>query len=400
MKIRLNIRRRVEAILFWIVVAAAFCAGYLVYPLRHAQPPINGDQADMTVFWEAWQILSRDFIGDKPDAFVRVHGAAQGLAASFGDPFTIFVEPQSQELQDDSLKGKFGGIGATIEKIEDGFLLNPIADQPADKAGIRQGDRLLKVDDTVITTTMTTDDVVAHVRGEVGVAVALLVERTYTDTNTSEELNFSVVRAELELPSIEWALIDKVEGFEAAGAIGYIHQTIVSERSPGEMRQALEALRLAGARRFIWDLRGNPGGLVKAAVDLVDIWLSDGLILLERRADGTELRFTAQPGGEAAKAPLVLIVNGGSASAAEIIAGALQDHKRALVVGQKTYGKGSVQLIYTLTDGSSLHVTNAQWFTPNNHQISGQGLLPDVIVAEGQDPLQVAIEQSLGISEN
>jgi carboxyl-terminal processing protease len=95
-----------------------------------------------------------------------------------------------------------------------------------------------------------------------------------------------------------------------------------------------------------------------------------------------------------------LIVNGGSASAAEIIAGALQDHKRALVVGQKTYGKGSVQLIYTLTDGSSLHVTNAQWFTPNNHQISGQGLLPDVIVAEGQDPLQVAIEQSLGISEN
>ncbi len=161
------------------------------------------------------------------------------------------------------------------------------------------------------------------------------------------------------------------------------------------MRSAIEQLRNAGAERLIWDLRGNPGGRVDAAVELLDIFLDDGVVLEEQHANGSKQTFMAKTGGEAVEMPLVLIVDGGSASASEIVAGALQDRKRAKLVGQRTFGKGSVQLLYGLSDGSSLHVTNAQWFTPNGQQISGQGLTPDILVEREQDPLPTAVEELL-----
>jgi carboxyl-terminal processing protease len=150
-------------------------------------------------------------------------------------------------------------------------------------------------------------------------------------------------------------------------------------------------LQAAGAVRFVWDLRGNPGGLLNSAVEQADLWLDRGVIVVEEKAGGLRKTFEATPGELAANAPLVLLVDGGSASASEIVAGALHDHGRAELVGTKTYGKGSVQLIHELADQSSLHVTNAQWFTPAGQQISGHGLVPDIPVAEGDDPLAAAL---------
>ncbi|MCB0050218.1 MAG: hypothetical protein KDE24_11830, partial [Caldilinea sp.] len=173
--------------------------------------------------------------------------------------------------------------------------------------------------------------------------------------------------------------------------VGYIRHTLFSERSADEMRRAVEELQAAGAHRFVWDLRGNPGGLLNIAVELADMWLDEGIILTEAKADGTRKVFSATPGQVAGNVPLVVIVDGGSASASEIVAGALHDHGRAQLVGSKTYGKGSVQLIHELADRSSLHVTTAQWFTPDGTQISGQGLAPDIAVAEGDDPLPAAV---------
>ncbi len=375
------------------MVVLAFVAGYATYPLLHAMPlgPLlagrAAQQQDMGQYWQVWNLLERDFYGEKPAETERTFGAIAGMVQSFGDPYTFFVEPEPRELERDKLAGKFGGIGATLEQSDAGWLLHPLPEQPAAMAGILDGDVLLAVDDHPITGTMGSDAVIALVRGEPGSTVDLRVRRVPAG-GAVQELEFTVTRAEIETPSMEWRLLD--ESPQTAD-VGYIRHTIFSERSADEMRRAVEELQAAGAHRFVWDLRGNPGGLLNIAVELADMWLDEGIILTEEKADGTRKVFSATPGQVAGNVPLVVIVDGGSASASEIVAGALRDHDRAQLVGSKTYGKGSVQLIHELADRSSLHVTTAQWFTPAGTQISGQGLAPDIPIAEGEDPLPAAI---------
>ncbi|MCL4830607.1 MAG: S41 family peptidase [Caldilinea sp.] len=386
-------RRILAALAALIALSLAFVAGYAAYPLIHAapQPALGSTTADdaMAEFWQVWHLLDRDFYGEKPDKTQRTYGAIAGMVQRFGDPYTYFVEPQPRAFERDQLAGKFGGIGATLEATESGWILHPLADQPAAQAGIRDGDRLIRVDDTPITPQMSNDEIVLLVRGEPGTKVTLVIERTAAQGSV-ETLTLVVTRAEIITPSIEWRLLD--ENPQTAD-IGYLRQTIFTERSANEMRQALEELQAAGATRFIWDLRGNPGGLLNIAVEMADLWLDQGVIMSEVKADGTQRELKATPGQAAAAAPLVLLIDGGTASASEIVAGALHDHGRARLVGSATFGKGSVQLIHELADQSSLHVTNAQWFTPSGMQISGQGLAPDTPVADGEDPLAVAIAE-------
>ncbi|MCC9074889.1 S41 family peptidase [Litorilinea aerophila] len=369
----------------------AFGIGYISYPLLHTAPDPTGrstteDDPELALYREAVRLLQRDFYGRQPTATQRIYGAIRGMVETYNDPYTFFVEPHPRELERDELRGSFGGIGAEIEEGPDGFLLHPLPDQPAAQAGVEDGDLLLMVDDQEITQSMTLNEVVALVRGPVGSQVSLVLRRQQGDT--SEELTVQITRVQIETPTIEFQLL---ESSTQGGAIGYIRQSLFSERSPQEMRQAIETLLAQGADRFILDLRGNPGGLVDAAVKIADLWLDGGPIVIERRADGSEEVLSAQPGTLADDAPLVVIVDGGSASASEIVAGALQDRGRATLVGEKTFGKGSVQLIHELSDSSSLHITYAQWFTPNRHQISDQGLTPDILVAAGEDPLPAAI---------
>jgi carboxyl-terminal processing protease len=382
------------------MVVLAFVTGYAAYPLLHpdAAPALEASPRteEMANFWQVWDLLDRDFYGVRPDAQSLTYGAIAGMVERFGDPYTFFVEPQPRELERDQLAGKFGGIGATLEQTEAGWLLHPLPDQPAAQTGILDGDRLLAVDDTAITATMTTEDIVTLVRGAPGSQVALLVARTPAGGGAEEEMTFTVTRAEIVTPSIEWRLLD--DNPQTAD-IGYLHHTIFSERSAEEMREAITELQAAGATRFIWDLRGNPGGLLDIAVEMTDFWLDDGVIVTEAKADGTRKDRTATMGQLAAAAPLVLVVDGASASAAEIVAGALRDHDRARLIGSQTYGKGSVQLIHELGDQSSLHVTNAEWLTPSGQQISGQGLTPDVLVAEGEEPLAAAIAALSGVQD-
>ncbi|MFO7633786.1 MAG: S41 family peptidase, partial [Caldilinea sp.] len=386
-------RRILAALATMILVTLAFVAGYAAYPLIHAQPAPTLEQpaADdaMAGFWQVWHLLDRDFYGTKPDEMRRTYGAIAGMVESFGDPYTYFVEPEPRALERDQLAGKFGGIGASLEQTDGGWIVHPLADQPAAQAGVLDGDRLIRVDETPITAQMSSDEIAFLVRGAPGTEVLLVVERTAAH-GAPETLSISVTRAEIVTPSIEWRLLD--ENPHTAD-IGYLRHTLFSERSADEMRQAVEELRAAGATRFIWDLRGNPGGLLNIAVEMTDLWLDDGVILIEAKADGTRKELTATPGQIAANAPLVLLVDGATASASEIVAGALHDHGRARLVGSATFGKGSVQLIHELADQSSLHVTNSQWLTPNGRQISGQGLAPDVYTAEGDDPLVVGIAE-------
>ncbi len=378
----------------------AFFSGYLLYPLLHTGngDPFAGtpslpdaDRVDMATYWQVWNLLEQDFYGERPSEQQRTYGAVAGMVGTFADPYTYFVEPQPRELERDNLRGSFGGIGATIEQSSTVtgtaiFLLHPLPDQPAMRAGVVDGDRLLAVDDVELTGTLRVDDVVGLVRGPVDTEVRLRIERGAGVAARQQEI--AIIRAEIRTPSLEWGLLDSTPGQRK---IGYLRQSLFSERSIDEMTGAIDDLTAQGATAFIWDLRGNPGGLVSAAVGLLDLWLEDGLVLIEEKAGGTRTNFEATA-GVASAAPLVVLVDGGSASASEIVAGALRDRNRATLVGQKTFGKGSVQLIHELPDQSSLHVTNAQWFTPGGLQISGQGLTPDRLVADGEDPLPVAVD--------
>ncbi len=380
------------------LAALVFIAGYAAYPLLHQGSlpnlPAPGSgvadgEAEMAKYWQVWELLDRDFYGNKPAAAKRTDGAIAGMVETFGDPYTFFVEPQTRELERDQLAGRFGGIGSNLEQSDAGYVLSPLAGQPAEQAGVRKGDLLLMVDGHEVTAQMTSDEVVALLRGPVGSQVTLVVRRSPGESGAdAQELTFSLTRAEIQTPSLEWRMLDDSP---STADVGYMRQTIFSERSPQEMRQAIAELRDAGAVRFVWDLRSNPGGLLNSAVDQADMWLDSGAIVVEEKAGGLRKTFEATPGELAASAPLMILVDHGTASASEIVAGALHDHGRARMVGQQTYGKGSVQLIHELGDQSSLHVTNAQWYTPDGLQISGHGLTPDIPVADGDDPLAAAL---------
>ncbi len=344
-------------------------------------------EQDFTLYEEAWAIIETDFIGELPDATTRTHGAIKGSVDTVDDPYTYFVEPEPAVREQEKLQGHFGGIGAYLELAEDGRIhLDPMVDRPADIAGIEREDILLAVDGYILPVPVDLDDVTDRVRGPVDSVVQLTVLRG------ANQLDFEVTRKQIELPSVEWRRIDEVPGG------GYIRIERFSGVTAKELEQAVNDLNAIDAgNQLIIDLRGNPGGLLDAAVDVSSVFLDGGPVLIERRSDGSEETYSATSGGVATAPPLVLLVDGGTASASEIVAGALQDRGRAILVGYTTYGKGSVQRIHRLSDESALHVTFARWFTPNGQVIDGQGLSPTISIpgdADGEDPaLQQALKQ-------
>jgi carboxyl-terminal processing protease len=256
-------------------------------------------------------------------------------------------------------------------------------DRPAELAGLMAGDILIKVDGVDILPEMPTDDIVMLIRGEVGTEVVLTVEREGVET----PVDITITRAIIETPSANWRVL------EEEPTIGYVQLIAFTERSAEELDDAFDELAAQGAESYILDLRGNGGGLLDASVNVASQFLRDGVVVREDRQNEGERVYEVRGGGKVLDQPLVLLVNGGTASASEIVAGALQDYERAVLIGEKTFGKGSVQLIYELSDNSRLHVTVAKWFTPNGHVIDGTGLMPDIEIlfseedhATGRDP--------------
>ena len=348
----------------------------------------NGDAAqpgDMHVFWEAWHILQRDFYGDQPDTQAREHGAIDGLARAYNDPYTRFIAPEPREREKEQLSGEFGGIGAWINKDDAGNLrLDPMPDRPAEKAGIKKNDILIAVAGTPIAPEITADDAVNMIRGPIGEPVELQVRRE----GAADPLTFSVVRERIETPSVEWRALDQNP------QIGYVAIRQFTERTADELDRALKELEQQNVQQLIVDLRHNSGGLLQSSIDVTSRFLNDGVVLFERKNDGTEQTYRVVDAKRSPNWPIAVLVDGATASASEILAGALQDRSRGQLVGEKTYGKGSVQLVYDLSDGSSVHVTVARWLTPNGHEINGVGLVPDLVVAHDDNrdaPLDEAI---------
>jgi len=374
-----------------VIFAAGAGTGYVFRDVILNDQPSEVETDDFSIYWEAWHYVEEQFYGDIPQSPVSTYGAIKGALATLGDPYTLFIEPEPAEREKAQLEGQFGGIGAYVQQDEEGrIVLDPMRDQPAEQAGLQTGDILIAVDGVPLTPEMTLDEVVDIIRGEVGTEVVLTIERE----GEEEPLDLTVVRAIIETPSAHWRML------EEAPTIGYIQLTAFTERSNKELGQAFDELSAQGAESYILDLRNNGGGLLDAAVDVASQFLREGVVLREDRKNLGERMYDVVGGGKALDQPLVVLVNGGTASASEIVAGALQDYGRATLVGEKTFGKGSVQLIYELSDDSRLHVTVAKWFTPNNNAIDGTGLQPDIEVlfseddhASGRDPqLERAIE--------
>ncbi len=347
-------------------------------PLAIFQTNTTPEEAiiDQALMDEAWQIIFQDFFGDIPPEKERTYGAIKGSVQALGDPYTFFIEPEPAVREKERLEGKFGGIGAYLQLDEEGRVrLFPMVDRPAARAGIRKNDILLAVDDTTIATPADLEQVTGLIRGQVGTTVKLTVQRG------AETLVFQIERSEIELPSVSWQSLNE------APTIGYFRIERFSSLTAKEFDQGLSELNERGANQgFIIDLRGNPGGLVNAAVDVASRFLDGDVVLIEKHADGSQKIYEAQPGvAIPSETPVVLLVDEHSASAAEILAGALQDRGRAMLIGQKTYGKGSIQRIHRLSDGSALHVTFAKWFTPKDRAIDGQGLVPDIVVDPSPD---------------
>ncbi len=372
-----SIRVFLLAFLITGMVIGAFAAGIGTTWLLMSSRTASADEAaEFGVFWEAWHLVENNFLGDLPDMQHLTWGAIHGAIDTLDDAHTSFLEPQPRQREKERLEGQFGGVGAYLAQSEDGsIVLDPMPDLPAEQAGVQKGDILVKVDDTEITPEMTVDDVVAIVRGDVGTIVRLTLRRD----GESGLIVVEVERQEIPTPSVEWRMLEEADG------VGYVRLMIFGGRTDAELRDALEELEGLGMTSLIVDLRGNGGGFLDAAVDVASEFLPDGVVLYQVERDKPESAFNVKRGGRYLESPLVLLVDGGTASASEIVAGALQDRGRATLIGEKTYGKGSVQSVFDLSDGSSVHITSARWLTPDHHQIDGVGLDPDLEVAISEE---------------
>ncbi len=365
-------------------VSLALGMGYLAGLLTAttAQPAGSSDPSAAALIDEAWQLIDGHFFGTLPTTQTRAYAAIRGLLASLNDQYTVLMEPPAARLESDQLRGRFGGIGADLRRDAEGrIFLAPYPDGPAAQAGAADGDQLVAIDGAPVTASQRLDEIETRLRGEVGSRVQLTLVRG------SQTLDIEVERAQITPPSTVWRMIDGAPG------IGYISIRVFTDRTVEEVRQAVADLRRKGARALILDVRDNGGGVLQSGVDVAGQFV-DGLILIERRRAGGERQFLAPAGGVARDLQLAILVNNSTASASEIVAAALRDGNRAILIGEHTFGKGSVQSIFPLADGSSLHITTAAWYTPKRSTFDGQGLLPDIEVvrtaddrAAGRDPV-------------
>ncbi|MEM9774104.1 MAG: S41 family peptidase [Chloroflexota bacterium] len=385
-------------VLVILLPVLAFVAGFMTnevfdVPISFLQSDTelitDEESAGFDLFWEAWGHIETTYMGDVPAGSSLTYAAIRGALQGLNDPYSVFLEPVVRQEEIVSLSGNYGGIGVYVDRNElEEFWLIPIPDNPAAKAGVLEGDILLEINGESVSGELTIGQVEQLLRGEVDDNIQLTLERN------GEILQINVTIGQILVPSVfARMLIDAPE-------VGYIQLSRFSGETPDELEQALTDLQGAGATGLILDLRGNGGGLLDASVAVVDHFIEDGLILRqESRSEGEKI-YEATADSPAPEIPVVVLVDAGTASAAEIVAGALQDRGRAKLVGTKTFGKGSVQLVFDLSDGSSIHVTSARWYTPNGAQLDQQGLLPDIpvdLVAASENPdqdfyLQAGIE--------
>jgi len=336
---------------------------------------LGGLPPEFLMLSQAWQILQKDYVDkSKLDPVKMAQGAVRGMIDAVGDPYTAYVSPDSHKLEMSGLLGKYQGIGAYIGKKDKNIVITaPIAGSPAEKAGLKAGDAILKINGES-TELLSTAEAALKIQGPAGTPVTLTIGRL----GTVEPFDKEIVRGEIKLESIK---------SEMRGDVAYIKIQQFVDSSNEDLKLALQDALKKGAKGLILDLRNNPGGLLNQAVDIASQFLLRGIVVKVVDSEGNERPYMVKPGGLARDLPVIVLVNEGSASASEILAGALQANDRAKLAGQKTFGKGSVQVIRQMDDGSAIHVTIAKFYTPAGKVINEVGLTPDFVLELKDDAL-------------
>jgi carboxyl-terminal processing protease len=359
----------------FILTSTAFGAGIalggsgLLFEPRVAQA---ADQpAEFEIFWQAWRFVHRYFVDqDALDTTELTYGAIRGMIAALGDEgHTTFLAPEDVERHQTDVSGVYQGIGARIG-MEDGLpvIVSPFDGSPAQEAGVKAGDIIIEVDDEDVTS-WPLNDIVENIRGEAGTQVELTVLRP----EESESLEITITRGEIDSPTATWAMLPGTE-------VALVRLSQFSADATDELRTAIREAEAAGATALIMDVRNNPGGLLEQALNVVSQFVKDGNALQQEDAAGKRQNYPVRRGGIATDIPMVVLINRGSASSSEIFAGAMQDHERATVVGETTFGTGTVLEPFQLNDGSALMLGTSQWLTADGRLIRKQGIEPDVTV--------------------
>lgn len=354
-----------------IGLAVVFAAGFFLRDLLEI-PRLVSEPTQYPLLSEVKSLAERFYLRSVPDATEEQYAVIRGYLEALGDPNTYFVPPAVAQSESDVLAGTYGGAGVQVQRPleNDRYLLFPLADSPAERAGVENGDMLLQVNGKDVTISMQQDAVDQLMRGEVkeGNGVELTLQKLDGDV-----LTLFVPFEVINVPSVFWRVLQDTPD------IGYLQILRFTNRTPDEVAQALQELQASEIQAIVIDLRGNSGGLLQESLDVADEFISEGPIAFELRRNG-EQAYTATEGGLFVDNPVAVLINEGTASAAELLAGALKDAKRGPLIGQKTFGKGTIQQIYGLSDQSSVHITAAEWITPARTVIDGQGLQPDIVI--------------------
>lgn len=357
-----------------MLAAGIFIGRYLVPALSPLQfVTVNNGQRELIfpTFWEAKDQLEKKFIGDLNDADL-FYGAVRGMIAAANDPYTVFSNPIDTQQFEETIEGSFSGVGIEIG-LRQGLVtvIAPLNGSPAQQAGIREGDIIVAVDQEPITADQTLDRVVQAIRGPRNSTVVLTV--IHKDERDTEDI--TVRRDTIEVESVK---------LEIEEGLAHIAITSFNGDTADRFTAAAQAIKQAGVRGIILDVRSNPGGFLQSAVDIASFFLPPGTVVVSEKGKNTT-QYRSSGVANLAGVPVVVLVNEGSASASEILAGALRDRGQASLIGQKTFGKGSVQEFIKLRDGSSLRVTVARWYTPDDHNIDQNGIEPSIVIEDNPD---------------
>lgn len=334
---------------------------------------------------EAWEVIFENYVdGDALDPDQLSEAAIRGMLEAIDDPYTSYLNAEDYELSRSSFDGELGGIGAQVG-VRDGklMIIAPIADSPAEKAGIRAGDIIMEVDGEP-TSEMSHAEAILKIRGQKGTKVTLLI----LHQGEAEPVEIEITRYTIKVPTVHFEMIE-----DAA----HITISYFSERTAEEMIDVMADLDMEEATGIILDLRGNPGGLLDTVIRVTSFFLEEGVVVKVKDAQGMVTEYPVKPVDQVTGLPMVVLVDGFSASGSEVLAGALQDYDRATVAGNVTFGKGSVNRFYQLKDGSGLYITIARWLTPLGRPIEGEGLVPDIeLELTGDAAVQWAVDYLYG----
>lgn len=391
-----------------LVFAAGYGMGYLVGGLEvkpvftntgfadTGRPPADFKE-DFSLFWEARDVMKRKFLrANKIEDRKMLYGAIKGAVGSLDDPYSVFLEPSDAERFDQDIQGSFGGIGAEIGTRNGQLVVvAPLKGNPAEQAGLKAGDRILEIDATS-TEGLAAEQAVKMIRGEIGTEVTLLIGREGWD----EPREFKVKRGVINMPTLEWEMVGATP--EREKDVFLVKLFNFNALALQKFSEASFSALFQGTNGIVLDVRNNPGGFLDVARDIAGWFVGRGEVVTgERKGDGSVEEVRSRGNGALKHLPVVVLVNEGSASASEILAGMLRDLRHAKLVGDKTFGKGSVQELEKLADGSTLKITTAEWITPLGASIDEVGLTPDFEVknedeAEGDEQLTKALEVLAG----